>query len=113
MITIYHNPRCQKSRLGVKLLEESGLDFKIFKYLETPLEKNELKLILKKLNINPIDLVRTNENLWKSEFKAKKLSDEQIIQAMIEHPKLIERPIVVNGKKAIIGRPTEEIIKIL
>ncbi|MGC6438895.1 MAG: arsenate reductase (glutaredoxin) [Flavobacteriaceae bacterium] len=113
MITIYHNPRCQKSRLGVKALEESGQAFTIVKYLETPLTVEQLKTIVQQLGLSPLGLVRTQEAIWKSDFKGKVLSDEDIIQAMITHPKLMERPIVVNGDKAVIGRPTEEIIKIL
>lgn len=113
MITIYHNPRCQKSRLGVKALEESGQAFTIVKYLETPLTVEQLKTIVQQLGLSPLELVRTQEAIWKSDFKGKVLSDEDIIQAMITHPKLMERPIVVNGDKAVIGRPTEEIIKIL
>ncbi len=113
MITIYHNPRCSKSRLGVQALEEHGHDFEIVKYLDKPLTFDELKKIIKKLGIAPLDLVRKNEAIWKSDFKGKNLSDTELIQAMIDHPKLIERPIVVHGNKAIVGRPTEKIFEIL
>ena len=113
MITIYHNPRCQKSRLGVKALEESGQAFTIVKYLETPLTVEQLKTIVQQLGLSPLELVRTQEAIWKSNFKGKVLSDEEIIQAMITHPKLMERPIVVNGDKAVIGRPTERILDLL
>ena len=113
MITIYHNPRCQKSRLGVKALEENGYDFEIIKYLDNPLTVQKLEQIIQKLGLPPIKLVRQNEALWKSNFKGKTLSDAELIQAMVDHPNLIERPIVVNGNKAVIGRPTEEIFKIL
>lgn len=113
MIKIYHNPRCQKSRLGVKALEESGQAFTIVKYLETPLTVKQLKTIVQQLGLSPLELVRTQEAIWKSNFKGKVLSDEEIIQAMITHPKLMERPIVVNGDKAVIGRPTERILDLL
>lgn len=113
MITIYHNPRCQKSRLGVKVLEDSGQKFEIIKYLDTPLTFDDLKTIMDKLAIDPLELVRKQEAIWKSDFKGKTLSDEELIQAMLDHPKLMERPIVVQGNKAVIGRPTEEIFKIL
>lgn len=113
MITIYHNPRCQKSRLGIKALEESGQAFTIVKYLETPLTVEQLKTIVQQLGLSPLELVRTQEAIWKSNFKGKVLSDEEIIQAMITHPKLMERPIVVNGDKAVIGRPTERILDLL
>lgn len=113
MITIYHNPRCSKSREGLVLLEKSEKDFEVIKYLESLLNEEELKTIISKLGIKPIDLIRTNEAIWKSDYKAKELTDQQIIKAMVKHPKLIERPIVVNGNKAVIGRPKEQILKII
>ena len=113
MIKIYHNNRCSKSRNGVKLLEESGKEFEIIKYLEdTPNEKT-LQNIITLLDIKPIDLVRKNEAIWKTSFKNKTLSDAEIITAMVQNPKLIERPIVINNNKAVIGRPTEDILKII
>ena len=109
MIKIYHNPRCQKSREGLAILENSGKEFQIINYLDNPLSEKELSEIIKLLNISPIDLVRKNEKIWKENFKEKKLSEEEIIKAMVENPKLIERPIVINNKKAVIGRPSENI----
>ena len=109
MIKIYHNPRCQKSREGLAILENSGKEFQIINYLDNPLSEKELSEIIKLLNISPIDLVRKNEKIWKENFKEKKLSEEEIIKAMVENPKLIERPIVINNKKAVIGRPPENI----
>jgi len=113
MITIYHNPRCRKSREGLSILEESRRDFEVVKYLDDLLNEKDLSTIISKLGIKPIDLVRKNEAIWKSDYKDKKLTDEQIIEAMVKHPKLIERPIVVNGNKAVIGRPKELILDIL
>lgn len=113
MITIYHNNRCSKSRLGLQLLEKSDKKFEVIKYLENVPSQKELKNIIKLLNIKPIDLVRKNEAIWKENFKNKELSDAEIIKAMVDNPKLIERPIVVNGNKAVLGRPTEEILKII
>ena len=110
---IYHNPRCSKSREGLAILEASKLKFEIIKYLETPTSKEELTEIIKLLGIEPIDLVRKNEVIWKENYKGKTLSNSEIITAMIEHPKLIERPIVINNGKAIIGRPPEIIKTIL
>lgn len=110
---IYHNPRCSKSRQGLAILEESKQPFEIVKYLETTLTKTELTNLIKLLAIKPIDLVRKNETIWKSEFKSKNLSDNEIIDAMVNNPKLIERPIVVKNDKAIIGRPPEIIKTIL
>lgn len=113
MITIYHNNRCTKSRQGLALLEESGKDFDVVKYLENVPTENELKKIIDLLGISPIELVRKNEAVWKENFKDKDLSDAEIISAMVKNPKLIERPIVINGDKAVIGRPTEKISDIL
>lgn len=113
MITIYHNPRCSKSREGLQFLEDNQLDFQTVKYLDEPLTEKELKELIKKLGIKPIELVRTKEEIWKNNYKDKDLSDKQIIDAMIENPKLIERPIVVNGDKAVIARPFSLIKNIL
>ncbi len=113
MITIYHNPRCSKSRQGLAILEDSGKEFEVIKYLETPLSEETLSEIIKLLKIAPIDLVRNNETIWKENYKGKNLTADEIIKAMVKNPKLIERPIVVNGKKAVIGRPPENISPIL
>ena len=107
MIKIYHNPRCSKSRQGLAILEASGKDFEIIKYLENNLTVKDLEAIIAKLNIQPIDLIRKNEAIWKSDFKGKTLSNKAIIEAMVAHPKLIERPIVVKDNSAVIGRPPE------
>ncbi len=113
MIKIYHNPRCSKSRQGLAILEESGKEFDVVKYLDDNLTEKELSDIIKLLNISPIELVRKNEKIWKEDYKGKELSDSDIVKAMIKNPKLIERPIVVNNKKAVIGRPPENITSIL
>jgi arsenate reductase len=110
---IYHNPRCSKSRQGLAILEDSKLSFETIKYLETPISKKELQEIIKLLGIAPIDLVRKNEAVWKENFKGKELSDSEIIDSMVGYPKLIERPIVINNGKAVIGRPPEIIKTIL
>lgn len=113
MIKILHNNRCSKSRCGLELLEKSGKPFEIIKYLEDTLTFDELKNIIQLLNIEPIDLVRKNEAIWKTEFKSETLTNDQIIDAMVKNPKLIERPIVINGNKAVIGRPIEKISEII
>ncbi|MCT4699382.1 arsenate reductase (glutaredoxin) [Tenacibaculum haliotis] len=113
MIKIFHNNRCSKSRCGLEILEKSGKKFEVVKYLEDIPTETELKEIVSLLNITPIQLVRKNEKVWKEEFKGKELSDTEIIQAMVNNPKLIERPIVINGNKAVIGRPTESILDII
>lgn len=112
MIKIYHNPRCTKSRQGIALLEENNKEFEIIKYLENIPTKEELTNIISLLHIEPIALVRKTEKIWKENYKGKELSNIDIINAMIENPKLIERPIVINGEKAVIGRPTEKILTI-
>ena len=113
MIIIYHNNRCRKSRQGLQLLETSGKDFKIIKYLENVPTKEELSAIIDKLGIPPIDLVRKNEAVWKESYKGKDLTDDELIEAMVAHPKLIERPIVINNGKAVIARPPEKISDII
>lgn len=113
MITIYHNPKCSKSREGVRFLEAAKIEFEIIKYLDENLSKEELQSILKKLNYAPIQLVRTKEKIWIDKFKGKSLSDGEIIAAMVENPRLIERPIIVKGNTAIVARPVEKILEIL
>lgn len=113
MIKIYHNNRCSKSRCALELLETSKKPFEIVYYLENTPTVKELKQLLKLLNIKPIELIRTNESIWKEQFKSSEFSDNELIKIMVKHPKLIERPIIVNGNKAVIGRPTEKILEIL
>ena len=110
---ILHNPRCRKSREGLKILEESGKEFTVVEYLKEPLNKEELTEILQKLDISAIDLVRKGEKDWKENFKGLELTEDQVIEAMVAYPKLIERPIVISGKKAVVGRPPEKILELL
>ncbi|MBJ2173172.1 arsenate reductase (glutaredoxin) [Aureibaculum sp. A20] len=110
---IYHNNRCSKSRCGLEILNNSKQDFEVVDYIKNPLSEDEIKDLLKKLNFSPLQLVRKNEAIWKENYKGKDLSDSEIIKAMSEHPKLIERPIVVKGDKAVIGRPPENISALL
>ena len=113
MITIYHNNRCSKSRQGVQILEDAGKEFEIVKYLEDIPTKEELTNIINLLGIKPIELVRKNEAIWKEQYKGKELSNDEVITAMVNNPKLIERPIIINGTKAVIGRPPENILDII
>ena len=113
MTTLYHNPRCSKSREALKLLESEGETIVIIKYLENPPSYQELKQVIELLKIQPIDLVRTQEAIWKEKYKDHNLTDEEVINAMIENPKLIERPIAINGTHAVIGRPPEKVLDIL
>ena len=113
MIKIYHNPRCKKSREGLAILEKSNKKFEIVRYLDDIPSAETLSEMIKLLKITPIQLIRKTESIWKEHFKGKELSDAKIIEAMISNPKLIERPIVINNNKAVIGRPPENIIGIL
>lgn len=113
MIKIYHNPRCSKSRQGLAILQESGQDFEIREYLKETPSFEELSSVIDLLQISPIELVRKNEAVWKENYKGKELSDKDLITAMIENPKLIERPIVVKDNTAVVGRPPEKIQQIL
>ena len=113
MITIYHNPRCRKSREGLQILLKSGNEFIIREYLKETPTSEELLSVIKLLDISPIELVRKNEIIWKEKYKGKSLSDSEVINAMIKNPKLIERPIVINDDKAVIGRPPENILQII
>ncbi|MCW3788054.1 arsenate reductase (glutaredoxin) [Plebeiibacterium sediminum] len=114
MIMYLHNPRCSKSRQGLEYLkDEKGITPMVVKYLDTPLNFEEIGQILKKLGMKPDELIRKNEDYYKNEIKGKDLSNEELIQAMVDHPKLIERPIIINGSKAVVGRPVENIDTIL
>lgn len=113
MTTLYHNPRCSKSREALEILNEKGEEVNVIHYLKTPPTTDELRNLISLLKIKPIELIRTQEAEWKENFKDKNLSDDEIIEAMIAFPKLIERPIVVKNSKAIIGRPPQKIIDIL
>jgi len=113
MITIYHNPRCSKSRECNSFLSTTGKDVQVINYMETPFTIKKLTEVIGFLGIEPIKLVRTNEQIWKDHYKGKELSKEDVIKAMIEHPKLIQRPIVVNGNKALIARSLEFIDSII
>lgn len=114
MTKIYHNPRCTKSRQALQLLEERGVEAEVIKYLDTPPTQKELAEIVKLLGIPAKDLVRKKEALFKElNLGEQTLTDQQWIAAMVENPKLIERPIVIHNGKAAIGRPTEKIAEIL
>lgn len=110
MLQILHNPRCGKSRDCLAFIKESKYEFEIINYLVKPLSTDEIKTLIKKLNINPIELVRQKEAIWIEHYKGKLLSDVDIIKAMAIHPIVIERPIIIKGNKAIIGREIKKLI---
>ncbi|MCB9033167.1 MAG: arsenate reductase (glutaredoxin) [Chitinophagales bacterium] len=113
MIQILHNNRCGKSRTALQILEEKSIPFEVIEYLKNPLTEKEIKTLLKKLQLQPIDMMRTKESIFKELFDNTTPSDEQLIQAMVAHPILIERPIVINGDKAIIARPPELALEVI
>ena len=112
-ITIYHNPRCSKSRNTLALLEERGVQPKIILYLETPPARAEIARLLKKLGLTAGELVRRSEEEYKACGLGKDSSDEEVLTAMAKHPKLIERPIVVSGDRAVLGRPPENVLELI
>jgi len=113
-VKIYHNPRCTKSRQTLQLLEEKGVQAEVIEYLKTPPDAQTLKEIIKLLNIDAMQLVRKHEDEFKlAGLDQDNLSEDDIINAMVQYPKLIERPIVINKKQVAIGRPPENILAIL
>lgn len=111
---IYHNPRCSKSRAALALLREQGIEPEIVEYLKTPPDRATLEALIRMLGIRPRDLLRSGEAEYRELGLADpELPDEHIVQAMVDHPKLIERPIVVQDGRARIGRPPERVLEIL
>ena len=113
-IQIYHNPRCSKSRQTLSLLNENGVEPEIILYLETPPSTNQLKMLISQLSITARDLLRKSEDAYKTlNLKNPELSTDELLQAMHDNPKLIERPIVVKGDQAVLGRPPENVLNLL
>lgn len=115
MVSIYHNPRCSKSRETLALLQEKGIDPEVVLYLETPPDEQALKTLLQQLGMSSArELMRRKEDLFKElNLADSELSEDQLLQAMVAHPKLIERPIVINCEQARIGRPPEAVLEIV
>ncbi len=113
MLQILHNPRCGKSRNCLAFLNDSNTEFEIRNYIDNPLTVKELRALVKKLKIKPITLVRQKEAIWTENFQGKNMSDTEILKALAKHPILMERPILVRGDKAIIGRDLENVEKFL
>lgn len=110
---IYHNPRCGKSRATLALLRENGIEPQIVEYLKQPPSASELRAILSALGMKPEQLVRRGEDVFKTTYAGKTLTDAQWIDVLVEHPILIERPIVVSGKRAVVGRPPENVMQLI
>ena len=113
MVKIYHNRMCSKSRQTLELLQNAGQEVEVVEYLKNTPTAAELKEVLRKLNMKPEQVLRKGEKIYKEQFAGKTYSDDEWIQIMVENPSLIERPIVVNGDKAAIGRPPENVLSIL
>lgn len=109
---IYHNPRCSKSRESLKILEEAKASVQVVEYLKNPLTESELKEVLKKLGIPAKDILRTKESIFQ-ELKVDLENEDEIIKAIVDHPILLERPIVVSNNRAVIGRPPENVLNLL
>ncbi len=113
MITIYHNPRCSKSRQTLELLKDKGIEPEVNLYLDSPPSAEKLKDLLDKLGLEASQLVRKSEAYYKENLKGQEITENELIEVMIKNPKLIERPIVVAGDRAAIGRPPEAVLEII
>lgn len=110
---IYHNPRCSKSREGLKYLEEKGFEIEVIDYMKNGITAREIKEFLIKSGMKVTDIIRTNEELYKEQFKGKEASEEEWITILVENPKLLQRPLVIKGTHAVLARPAEEIQKLI
>lgn len=109
MYTIYHNPRCKKSRAGLQYVIDKGMEYQVREYLKEPLSEEELSTLLMKLHKKPLEMIRTQEEYYRKELKGLNLNDEEWIKEMVGNPRLIQRPIVEGKYKAILGDPVENI----
>lgn len=109
MITVYHNPRCKKSRAGLQYIRDKGMDVQVIEYINHPLSKKEIHKLLQQLNVEPIDIVRKQEDLYKKELKGKQFSNDEWLTILSENPRLIQRPIVLKDHKAVIADPPERV----
>lgn len=113
MITIYHNPKCRKSRAGLQYLQGKGVEHEVIEYLKTPFTREHFKELLMKLNLRPAELVRTQEDEYREKLKGKNFTDEEWITILLENPRLIQRPIIVKNHKAVVGLDIDEIENLL
>ena len=112
-VTLYHHPNCSTSRNALALLRERGIEPQVVEYLKTPPSRDELAALLSKLGMGAEDIVRKGEAIYKTEFEGRTLSEAEWLDALVAHPILIERPIVVRGERAVIGRPPERVLELL
>ena len=113
MTTLYHNPRCSKSREALQILQQANEPVEVVLYLKDPLSEGVLKKIIQQLGVSVLELIRKNETVWKQSYKGKTLTEDELITAMVNNPKLIERPIAIKNGKAVIGRPPQEVLKVI
>ena len=111
-VVIYHNARCSKSRSACEIVAGRGIEAQVIEYLKTPPSREELRALLRKLGMKPAEIVRRGEDAFKEHYAGKVLDDEQWLDALLAHPILIERPIVVRGDRAVIGRPPEKVLEL-
>lgn len=109
MLKIYHNPRCKKSRAGLEFIKAKGLEAEVVEYLKNPISEDVLRLLLAKLHLNPQQIIRTQEDIYKKQFKGKNFNDDEWIKIMVEYPNLIQRPIVEKKNSAVIGDPVDNL----
>jgi len=109
MLQVLHNPRCGKSRNCLAFLQESGKEFEVIHYLSTPFSVAELKILCKKLDLSPLALVRQKEAIWIANYQTKSLTEDEILTAIVAHPILMERPIIIDGHRAIIGQELDKL----
>ncbi len=112
-VRIYHHPRCSKSRAACRLIANNGIVAEVIDYLKTPPDREELRHLLHLLGMRPAELVRRGELVFKEHYAARTLDDEQWLDALLAHPILIERPIIVRGDRAVLGRPPEKVLELL
>lgn len=113
MLKIYHNPRCKKSRAGLEALKASGKEYEIVEYLKEPLSFEEMEALIAKTGFKPMELMRTQEIIYKENIKGKSFSDKALIEFLSKEPKLLKRPLVEDGQKAVLADPPENLIKII
>ena len=113
MIKIYHNPKCSTSRSALQLLQEKNIEHEVVNYIDNPLTEAELEELLDNLGMDAFELIRINEQIWKTEFAEMEMDDNELILLMIEYPQLMQRPIVENDGKAVVARPIERLIEVL
>lgn len=113
MITIYHNPKCRKSRSGLEYVASKGVEYTVVEYLKKPISREVLKDLLIKLNMKPAEIIRTQEDVFKEKFKGKSFTDDEWVTILLENPKLIQRPIVVKDYKAVIGQDIENLERLM